>query len=83
MCLFKKDGISCICRRHKKINDKDMKNHDPTKPSKYITYLDEHNLYGWEMSGYFPYGGFKWLENVDKSIRENSSIGYKIIIHEL
>ena len=32
------------------------------------------------MSGYLPYGGFKWLKNVDNfdvnSISENSSIGY-------
>ena len=24
-----------------------------------------NNLYGWAMSGYLPYGGFKWLKNVD------------------
>ena len=32
------------------------------------------------MSRYIPYGGFKWLKNVDKfdvnSVSENSSIGY-------
>ena len=22
------------------------------------------NLYGWAMSDYLPYGGFKWLKNV-------------------
>ena len=37
-----------------------MKNDEPTKPSKYIMYLNENNLYGWRMSGYLPYGGFKW-----------------------
>ena len=56
-----------------------MKNYDPTNPSKYIAYLDENNLYGWGMSGYFPYGGFKWLKNVDNfdvnSISKNSLIG--------
>ena len=31
-----------------------------------------NNLYGWGMSGYFPYGGFKWLQNVD-NFDENSS----------
>ena len=43
-------GISYICKRHNKskANNKDMKNHDPTKPSKYITYLHENNLYVWE-----------------------------------
>ena len=24
-----------------------------------------NNLYGWAMSGYLPYGWFKWLKNVD------------------
>ena len=42
-----------------------MKDYDPKKPSKVITYLDMNNLYVWAMSGYRPYGGFKWLKNVD------------------
>ena len=41
-----------------------MKNYDPTKPSGVIEYLDKINLYGWAMSDYLPYGGFKWLKNV-------------------
>ena len=53
--------ISCDCKRHTEANRKHMKNLDPTKPSKYITYFDESNLYGWGMSLYLPYGGFKWL----------------------
>ena len=56
-----------------------MKNYDPKKPSKFITYLDMNNLYGWAMSGYLPYGGFKWLKNVDNfdvnSISGKSPIG--------
>ena len=51
-----------------------------TKPSIYIPYLDINNLYGWAMSGYLPYGGSKWLKNVDNfdvnSISENSPIWY-------
>ena len=38
------------------------------------------NLYGWAMSEYLPYGGFKWLKNIDKfdiiSISDKSPIGY-------
>ena len=41
-----------------------MKNYDPTKPSKYLEYLYKNNLYGWAMSGYFPYSGFKWFKTV-------------------
>ena len=50
------------------------------KPSAFIAYLDLNNLYGWAMSQYLPYGGFKWLKNVDAfgvmSISEKNSIGY-------
>ena len=57
-----------------------MKNYDPKKPSKVITYLDMNNLYGWAMNGYLPYGGFKPLKNVDgfdvTSISEKSPIGF-------
>ena len=38
-----------------------MKCHDSSEKSKYITYLDANNLYGWTMSQYLPYSGFKWL----------------------
>ena len=52
------------------------------KPSKFITYLDMNNAYGWAMSGYLPNGGFKWLKNVDgidvDSGSEKSPIGLSI-----
>ena len=39
-----------------------------------------NNLYGWRLSDYLPYGGFKWLKNVDgfnvNSVSEKNSIGY-------
>ena len=39
-----------------------------------------NNLYGWSMSEYLPYKGFKWSKNIDKfdmmSIKDKSSIGY-------
>ena len=44
-----------------------MENYDPTKPLKYMLYLDMNNLYGWAMSGDHLYGGSKWLENIDIS----------------
>ena len=51
-------GISFITKRHSEANNKHMKNYDPIKPSKYISYLDINSLYGWAMSGYLPYGEF-------------------------
>ena len=75
-------GISYIAKRCSDLNNQYMKNCDPKKPSKFITYLDMNNLYGWAMSGYLPYGGFKWLKNVDNfdvnSISAKSPIGYII-----
>ena len=57
-----------------------MKDYDPKNPSKFITYLDMNNVHDWEMSDYLPYGGLKWLKNVDgsdvNSISEESPIGY-------
>ena len=57
-----------------------MKDYGPKKPSKFVTYLNMNNLYGWAMSNYLPYGGFRWLKNVDmfdvNSVSEKSPIGY-------
>ena len=58
-------GISYIAKRYAKANNKYMNDYDPKKPSTFISYLDMNNLYGWAMSEYLPYGGFKWLKNVD------------------
>ena len=73
-------GIYDIAKRYSKANNKYMKNYDPIKPSTYIPYLDMNNLYGRAMSGYLPYGGFKWLKNVDNfdvnPISEKSPRGY-------
>ena len=73
-------GISYITKRYSEANNKYMKNHDPKKPSKFITYLDMNDLYSWAMSDYLPYGWFKWLKNIDKfdvnSISEKRPTGY-------
>ena len=58
-------GIYYIAKRYFKANNKYMKNYDSKKPSEFLTYLDMNNFYGWAMSGYLAYGGFKWLKNVD------------------
>ena len=72
--------ISYIAKRYAKANNKYMNDYDSKKPSKFITYLDMNNSYGWGLSEYLPYGGFEWLKNVDgfdvNSISEKSPIGY-------
>ena len=57
-----------------------MNDYDPKKQSTFISY--RNNLYGWTMSEYLPYEGFKWLKNVDEfnvmSVNEKSPIGYSL-----
>ena len=57
-----------------------MNDYDLKRPSLFITYLNINNLYGWAMSEYLPYAGFKWLKNVDEFdmmlISEKSLTGY-------
>ena len=60
-------GISYIAKRYAKANNKYMNDYDPKKPSRFISYLDMNNLYGWAMGEYLLYGGLKWLKNVDGS----------------
>ena len=82
LCIEKglRGGIFYICKRYSEANNKYIKNYDPAKPSKYISYLDMSNLCRCGLSQYFPYGGFKWLKNVDdfdvNSISKKSPIGY-------
>ena len=52
-------GIYYIAKRYAKANNKYMKVYDSKEPSRFIAYLDMNNLYGWGMSEYLPYGGFK------------------------
>ena len=34
---------------------------DPAEESKFISYLDANNLYGWAMSKQLPTSGFEWM----------------------
>ena len=58
--------------------------YESSEESKYITYLDANNLYGWSMSQYLPYSRFNWLNQKKisdftlNSISENSSIVYTL-----
>ena len=62
-------GVSMISTRHSQANNKYMgSDYDPSKPSRYIQYLDANNLYGWAMSQKLPTGDFKWMtrKHLDK-----------------
>ena len=59
-------GVSMISNRCGKANNKYMgKSFIKKEPSKYITYLDANNLYGWAMSKSLPTHGFKWMTIIE------------------
>ena len=70
-----RSGVSCISKRYSKANNKYLTFYDPKRPTKYITYLDKNNLYGYAMSKSLPTGGFKLLDpakfNLDKYDNDN------------
>ena len=80
-------GISYIAKRYSKANNKYIEDYDNSKETNFIMYFDASNLYGWAMTQYLPYGGFKWLSSKEINhfecnsisldlIKKDSSIGY-------
>ena len=62
MLLMIESGIATISHRHAKANNEYMgAEFDPTKESKFISYLDVNALYSWAMSKLLPTSGFKWM----------------------
>ena len=49
-------GVSMCVVRHAKANNIYMSDYDKTKPSTFLFYVDENNLYGNSMSKRMPYG---------------------------
>ena len=55
-------GIATISHRHTKANNEYMGTEfDPAEETKFISYLDANNLYGWAMSIQLPTSGYKWM----------------------
>jgi len=79
-----KGGVSQICKRKANANNKYMLDYDSSKPSSFIMYWDENNLYGKSMLQLLPSGDFEWLNvegmtSIDVSSlidRKNANIGY-------
>ena len=74
-------GISMICHRHSKANNKYLDNYDKNELQKYILYLDANNLYGYAMSQYLPVGDYKWNtehwdENKILKLKDDDETGY-------
>ena len=68
-------GVSYIAHRHGVANNKYMKGYDKKALSRYLSYLDSNNLYGWAMSQYLPTGNFKWMS--EKKIGKLDLAKYK------
>ena len=54
--------VSMISTRYGKANNPYMgDSYDPNQPTKYISYLDANNLYGWAMCKPLPTHGLEWM----------------------
>ena len=57
-------GISTISKRYARANNKYMgEAYDPNQLSKFISYTDANNLYGWAMMQKLPTHEFKWMND--------------------
>ena len=75
-------GISTISNRFSRANNWMVPDHDESKPTSYIVYLDMVNLYSYAMSLPLPVGDYKFLEQdeINKfdilSVNPQGEIGY-------
>lgn len=58
-------GLSQCSKRYAEANNKYVPNYDSSKDSTYLMYFDINNQYGWAMSQYLPFSGFKWMNERD------------------
>ena len=59
-------GVSMILNRLGQANNKFMEEKfDSSRPSKFISYLDANNLYGWAMMKPLPVGDFEWMSPLE------------------
>ena len=75
-------GISYIVQRYCRADNKYVEAYDEDKDKSFIICFDANNLYGWAMTQYLPYGGFKWMseEEIDgfdfDLVKEDNDEGY-------
>ena len=67
-------GVSMISTRYGKANNPYMgDSYDPNQPTKYISYLDANNVYGWAMCKPLPTHGLEWMGQDELYNWENHS----------
>ena len=74
-------GISTVSKRYARANNPLIEGYNAAEPTKYITYLDANNLYGWAMSLSLPKNNFHWnrvmpTEEQIMKIRPNAKKGW-------
>uniref|UniRef100_A0A2S2Q9M7 DNA-directed DNA polymerase n=2 Tax=Sipha flava TaxID=143950 RepID=A0A2S2Q9M7_9HEMI len=55
-------GLTQASMRYAKPNNERTPDYNPADPKSWLVYQDCNNLYGWAMSQFMPYGGFKWVK---------------------
>ena len=79
-------GASYISEKYSEANNKYCPNYDKNKPKVYINYLNMNNLYGYSISEYLPYGGFKWVEvnnqTVNRILNKSDNSLYEYFLEE-
>ena len=72
-------GISMIGNQFARANNEELGvEYEKSKMISHIMLLDCNNQYGWAMSQYLPYGGFKWVNDLEDThaINLNTDIEY-------
>ena len=65
-----REGVSMITTRHAKAHNpcmgkKGASGYDPDSQTKYITYLDANNLYGWALCKPLPVENFERMKDAE------------------
>ena len=84
--LFEKGmrgGVSYICNRYSKTNNKYLRSYDPKQELKHIIYLDAINLWGYGMSKFLPKTGFKWVDPKQFDLNKYTSNSSKVCVQEV
>ncbi|KAE9540697.1 hypothetical protein AGLY_003942 [Aphis glycines] len=55
-------GLTQASMRYAKPNNERTPDYNPADLKSWLVYQDCNNLYGWAMSQFMPYGGFKWVK---------------------